>query len=68
MSLDSWRIFGRQNVSLEPPLVAVHGQRCVLHHVVHRKVLQPAELRSVVSPAQFEEEEQSNDDGSDDEG
>lgn len=68
MSLDSWREFGHQNVSAVPPSVAVHGQGCVLHHIVHRKVLQPAELRSVVSPAQFEEEEQSDDDSSDDEG
>lgn len=68
MSLDSRRVFGRQNVSVVPPSVAVHGQGCVLHHIVHREVLQPAKLWSVVSPAQFEEEEQGDDDSSDDEG
>lgn len=37
-SLGSRRVFGRQKVSVLPPSVAVHGQRCVLHHVVlHRE-------------------------------
>lgn len=50
------------------PSVAVHRQGRVLHHIVHRQVLEPPELRPTVSPPQFEEEEQSDDDGSDDEG
>lgn len=67
MSLDLRKVFGRQ-FSVLLPSVAIHGQGCVLHHIVHGKVLQPAELWPVVSSAQFEEEEQSDDDSSDDEG
>lgn len=59
---------GGTHRSVSPLSVAVHGQGCILHHIVHGQILESAELRSVISSAQFEEEEQSDDNSSDDEG
>lgn len=58
--------FCAPSVELCLPSVAVHGQGRVLHHVVHRKVLQPAKLWSVVPAPQLQEEEDGDDNGGDD--
>lgn len=56
-------------VRLCPPSssVAVHRQGSILHHIIHRQVLEPAELRPLIPSSQFDEEEQGDDGCSDDE-